>query len=91
MVLMLRYKDKKACRRVPVTCHVDMTARPQTVTRDQNRTWYNLIQAFKEIKGESLIMNTSFNLAGEPLVETLRTLLGASPWAALTPCTCRGG
>jgi carbamoyltransferase len=40
------------------------------VTRDQNRTWYDLIKAFKEIKGEGLIMNTSFNLAGEPLVET---------------------
>jgi carbamoyltransferase len=70
MILILRYKDEKACRRVHVTCYVDMTARPQTVTRDQNWTWYNLIKAFKEIKGESLIMNTSFNLAGEPLVET---------------------
>jgi Predicted carbamoyl transferase, NodU family len=50
MILMLRYKDEEACKRVPVTCHVDMTARPQTVTRDQNRTWYELIKAFKEIK-----------------------------------------
>jgi carbamoyltransferase len=70
MILMFRYKDEEACKRVPVTCHVDMTARPQTVTRDQNRTWYDLIRAFKEVKGEGLIMNTSFNLAGEPLVET---------------------
>ena len=70
MILMLRYKDEEACKRVPVTCHVDLTARPQTVTRDQNRTWYDLIKAFKDIKGEGLIMNTSFNLAGEPLVET---------------------
>jgi len=70
MILMFRYKDEEACKRVPVTCHVDMTARPQTVTRGQNRTWYDLIKAFKEIKGEGLIMNTSFNLAGEPLVET---------------------
>ena len=70
MILMLRYKDEEACKRVPVTCHVDLTARPQTVTRDQNKTWYDLIKAFKDIKGEGLIMNTSFNLAGEPLVET---------------------
>ena len=70
MILMLRYKDEEACERVPVTCHVDLTARPQTVTRDQNKTWYDLIKAFKDIKGEGLIMNTSFNLAGEPLVET---------------------
>ena len=70
MILMFRYKDEEACNRVPVTCHVDLTARPQTVTRDQNKTWYDLIKAFKDIKGEGLIMNTSFNLAGEPLVET---------------------
>jgi len=70
MVLMFHYKDEEACKRVPVTCHVDLTARPQTVTRDQNKTWYDLIKAFKDLKGEGLIMNTSFNLAGEPLVET---------------------
>ena len=40
------------------------------MTRDQNRTWYDLIRAFKEVTGEGIIMNTSFNLAGEPLVET---------------------
>ncbi len=72
MVLMFRYRDKEACDRVPVVCHVDMTARPQTVTRDQNRTWYDLIRAFKGLTGEGIIMNTSFNLAGEPLVETLQ-------------------
>ncbi len=70
MILMLRYKDEEVCERVPVTCHVDLTARPQTVIRDVNKTWYDLIKAFKDLKGEGLIMNTSFNLAGEPLVET---------------------
>ena len=34
MILMFRCKDEEACKRVPVTCHVDLTARPQTVTRD---------------------------------------------------------
>jgi carbamoyltransferase len=70
MILMFRYKSEEVCERVPVTCHVDLTARPQTVTRDVNKTWYDLIKAFKDLKGEGLIMNTSFNLAGEPLVET---------------------
>ena len=70
MILMFRYRDRDACERVPVVCHVDMTARPQTVTRDQNRTWYDMIKAFKEVTGEGIVMNTSFNLAGEPLVET---------------------
>jgi len=70
MILMFRYKSEEVCERVPVTCHADLTARPQTVTRDVNKTWYDLIKAFKDLKGEGLIMNTSFNLAGEPLVET---------------------
>ncbi|AWR96240.1 carbamoyltransferase [Acidianus sulfidivorans JP7] len=70
MILMLRYKDEEACKRVPVTCHVDLTARPQTVTGQEDKNWYNVIKAFKDIKGEGLVMNTSFNLAGEPLVET---------------------
>jgi len=70
MILMMRYKDEKICKRVPVTCHVDMTARPQTVTGYENKNWYNLIKGFRDLKGEGLVMNTSFNLAGEPLVET---------------------
>lgn len=72
MILMFRFKDREACERVPVVCHVDMTSRPQTVTDQEDRNWYSIIKAFKEIKGEGLIMNTSFNLAGEPLVETPR-------------------
>jgi len=70
MILVMRYKDEEACKRVPVTCHVDLTARPQTMTKEENKNWYNLIKAFKDLKGEGLVMNTSFNLAGEPLVET---------------------
>jgi carbamoyltransferase len=75
MVMMFKYRDKEICERVPVVCHIDMTARPQTVTRDQNKTWYDLIKAFKEFTGEGIVMNTSFNLAGEPLVETPREAL----------------
>ncbi|QGA68536.1 carbamoyltransferase [Sulfolobus sp. E11-6] len=70
MILMLRYKDEEVCKRVPVTCHVDSTARPQTVTGEEDKNWYNVIKAFKDLRGEGLVMNTSFNLAGEPLVET---------------------
>jgi len=33
-------------------------------------TWYELIKAFKDVTGEGIILNASFNLAGEPLVET---------------------
>ncbi|MFB6469719.1 MAG: carbamoyltransferase [Vulcanisaeta sp. AZ3] len=69
MILMFRYKEGM-CDVVPAVCHVDQTARPQTVARDQNKTWYELIKAFRDETGEGIILNTSFNLAGEPLVET---------------------
>jgi carbamoyltransferase len=69
MILMFKYKPEM-CEVVPAVCHVDGTARPQTVNKDENRTWYELIKAFKDVTGEGIILNTSFNLAGEPLVET---------------------
>jgi len=69
MILMFKYKSEM-CEVVPAVCHVDQTARPQTVSKDENRTWYELIKAFKDVTGEGIILNTSFNLAGEPLVET---------------------
>jgi carbamoyltransferase len=69
MILMYKYKPEM-CEVVPAVCHVDQTARPQTVSKDENRTWYELIKAFKDVTGEGIILNTSFNLAGEPLVET---------------------
>jgi len=56
---------------VPAITHVDGTCRIQTVTEEQNENYYNLIKAFKDITGVPILFNTSFNLAGEPLVETL--------------------
>jgi carbamoyltransferase len=69
MVMMYRFLEG-AGQRVPAVCHVDGTARIQTVTREDNRTWHDLVSGFGELKGEPLVVNTSFNLAGEPLVET---------------------
>jgi carbamoyltransferase len=69
MILMYKYKPEM-CEVVPAVCHVDQTARPQTVSKEENKTWYELIKAFKDVTGEGIILNTSFNLAGEPLVET---------------------
>tara|TARA_R110002020_G_scaffold343689_1_gene558018 strand:- start:147 stop:1856 length:1710 start_codon:yes stop_codon:yes gene_type:complete len=56
---------------VPAITHVDGTCRIQTVTKEQNKTYYELIQEFKKITGVPILFNTSFNLAGQPLVETL--------------------
>ena len=56
---------------VPAITHVDGTCRIQTVTEEQNKNYYDLIKAFNDITGVPILFNTSFNLAGEPLVETL--------------------
>ncbi len=57
--------------KVPSVIHVDGTCRIQTVTKEQNENFYNLINAFKKRTGVPLLFNTSFNLGGDPLVETL--------------------
>ena len=56
---------------IPAITHVDNTCRVQTVTNQQNPHFYSLISAFKELTGCPILFNTSFNLAGQPLVETL--------------------
>lgn len=57
--------------KIPSIIHVDGTCRIQTVNREQNQHYYDLINAFKTRTGVPIIFNTSFNLGGEPLVETL--------------------
>ena len=57
--------------KIPSIIHVDGTCRIQTVNREQNPNYYDLISAFKERTGCPIVFNTSFNLGGEPLVETL--------------------
>jgi carbamoyltransferase len=56
---------------IPCITHVDDTCRVQTVSENQNKHYYELIKEFKKITGVPVLFNTSFNLAGEPLVETL--------------------
>ena len=56
---------------LPAITHVDGTCRIQTVKREQNAVYYELIDEFRKISGVPILFNTSFNLAGEPLVETL--------------------
>ncbi len=69
-MVMMFHTTKSAKENAPAINHVDMTARPQTVTRKTNRLWYDLISGFESDTGEGIVVNTSFNNAGEPLVET---------------------
>jgi len=48
--------------------HVDFSARIQTVNKENNPKFYNLLLAFKKISGSSVLLNTSFNVRGEPIV-----------------------
>ncbi|MHC5033875.1 MAG: carbamoyltransferase family protein [Planctomycetota bacterium] len=55
---------------VPAITHVDYSARVQTVDRQTNPRYYELLQAFEELTGCGLVVNTSFNERGEPIVCT---------------------
>ena len=54
--------------RIPAVRHVDGTARIQTINRSQNRPYYDLLRAFGELTGVPVLVNTSFNTRGEPIV-----------------------
>ena len=53
---------------IPAVTHVDYSARVQTVNKDTNKRYYDLISKFKEKTGCPVIVNTSFNVRGEPIV-----------------------
>jgi carbamoyltransferase len=55
---------------VPAITHLDYSARLQTVHQETNSRYYKLIEAFKKQTGYSVIVNTSFNVRGEPIVCT---------------------
>ncbi|MDA9950234.1 carbamoyltransferase [Candidatus Pelagibacter sp.] len=55
---------------IPSVTHVDYSARIQTVTQKNNKPYYDLISKFKEKTGCPVIVNTSFNVRGEPIVNT---------------------
>jgi carbamoyltransferase len=55
---------------IPAVTHVDYSARIQTVTKNTNNRYHDLISKFKEKTGCPVIVNTSFNVRGEPIVNT---------------------
>ena len=59
---------KKGVERAQAVSHIDNTARPQTVTKKQNESYYNILKAYNDIKGLPIFVNTSFNMHEEPIV-----------------------
>ena len=58
--------------KLPAITHVDYSARVQTVHQETNLKYYNLIRKFKEITGCPVLVNTSFNIRGEPIVCSIK-------------------
>ena len=69
---MLLVADTLPHRRseIPAVTHVDGSARIQTIRRDQNPRYYDLLKTFEKRTGCPVIINTSFNVRGEPIVES---------------------
>ena len=61
------YKEK-----LPAITHIDGTARVQTITREQNPFMYDLLTCFKEKTGIGVLVNTSFNVDGKPILSTYK-------------------
>jgi carbamoyltransferase len=57
--------------RVPAVVHEDATGRLQSVTRELNPRYYDLISAFHGLTGVPIVLNTSFNVMGKPIVHSV--------------------
>lgn len=69
MLIVAPVRDDKR-QEVPAITHVDGTARVQTLTPEANGSFYELVERFGEITSVPVVLNTSFNDRGEPIVET---------------------
>ncbi len=61
---------EKGRKEIPATVHVDNSCRVQTVTAESNPAFYNLLKAFHDESGCPVLLNTSFNVKGQPIVNT---------------------
>ena len=57
--------------KIPAVTHVDYSSRVQTVHHETNPRYYKLLKKFKQITGCPILVNTSFNIRGEPIVCTI--------------------
>ena len=68
--LMLFIGQVKQPEIIPAVTHVDQSARVQTIERSDNPAYYELVETFGELTGVPVLLNTSLNVNGEPIVET---------------------
>ncbi len=68
MLLVAQVRENK--REIPSVTHVDGSARLQTIARQDNPLYYDLIKQFERLTGCPVIINTSFNVRGEPIICT---------------------
>jgi len=67
-MILSYWADKARAAEIPAVVHVDGSCRVQTVERDMNPRYYALIEEFEKLTGVPVVMNTSFNLKGDPIV-----------------------
>ena len=66
MSLLERLKNKRSD--IPAITHLDYSARIQTVNREDKQDYYEVISEFEKLTGCAVIVNTSFNVRGEPII-----------------------
>jgi carbamoyltransferase len=69
MLRICRFKNERAAH-VPAVVHVDGSGRLQAITQAASGRFYELVKEFYERTGVPMLLNTSFNVQGEPIVET---------------------
>lgn len=74
--MIVAYKIKEEFQDIlPAAVHVDGSVRPQAVRKDTNKKFHELLCAFERLSGHPVLINTSFNIQGEPIVETPKDAL----------------
>jgi carbamoyltransferase len=76
MLFIYDVRPEQAAR-IPAACHSDLTARVQTVSRTANPRFHAVLEAFGRLTGVPVLINTSFNVRGEPIVCTPKDALDA--------------
>ena len=72
-------KTKKICnQKTPAIVHLEISARPQSVFKEKNEFLFNILKAFKNETGIGMLINTSFNVHEEPIVESYEDAIKAS-------------